>query len=68
MAEIGTGSGILALAAARAGAELVVAVDINPNAALSAGENAQLNGYGGRVLALSSNLLSALAPRNRFSM
>ena len=32
VAEVGTGSGILALAAARAGAERVVAVDINPAA------------------------------------
>jgi methylase of polypeptide subunit release factors len=38
--DIGTGSGILALAAARAGAENVTATDINPNAALTAAENA----------------------------
>jgi release factor glutamine methyltransferase len=40
VADIGTGSGILALAAARAGATEVLALDINPNAALSALENA----------------------------
>src|SRR5947209_17243859 len=44
--EVGTGTGILALAAARSGAELVVATDINPNAALSANENARGNGLG----------------------
>src|SRR4051794_39486504 len=33
VADIGTGSGILALAAARAGAASVIALDINPNAA-----------------------------------
>src|SRR4029450_1175778 len=33
VADVGTGSGILALAAARAGAASVVALDINPNAA-----------------------------------
>src|SRR5256714_15600669 len=49
VAEIGTGSGILALAAARAGAKLVVATDINPNASLSANENARANGLGDRV-------------------
>ena len=38
--DVGTGTGIIALSAARAGAANVVAVDINPNAALSARENA----------------------------
>ncbi len=36
--------GILALAAARAGAADVVAIDINPNAARAAGDNAEANG------------------------
>jgi release factor glutamine methyltransferase len=61
--DIGTGSGILALAAARAGAEFVTAADINPNAALTAAENARANGLGDRVAAVCSNLLAALAPR-----
>src|SRR4249920_2864385 len=43
--DVGTGSGILALAAARAGADYVVAADINPNAALTAGENARANDF-----------------------
>ena len=62
VADIGTGSGILALAAARAGAENVVATDINPNAALTAAENARTNGVGDHVVAVCTNLLSALAP------
>lgn len=66
--DVGTGSGILALAAARAGAEHVVAADINPNAALSAGENAVANGLGGRVAGLCSDLLSAIAPRPIFDV
>ncbi|HEY6255882.1 MAG TPA: 50S ribosomal protein L11 methyltransferase [Xanthobacteraceae bacterium] len=66
--DIGTGTGILALAAARAGAESVVAADINPNAALNAAENAQSNGLGGRVTGLCSNLLAALAPRPLFDV
>src|SRR5436190_20025491 len=49
VAEVGTGSGILSLAAARAGATRVVAIDINPNAALSAAENARLNGLAERI-------------------
>ena len=62
VADVGTGSGILALAAARAGAERVTAVDVNPNAALTAAENARANGQGERFVAVCSNLLSALAP------
>jgi methylase of polypeptide subunit release factors len=60
VADIGTGSGILALAAARAGAARVTALDINPNAALTAAANARANGLGDRVTALCGNLLSAL--------
>jgi release factor glutamine methyltransferase len=62
VADIGTGSGILALAAARAGAVSVTAVDINLNAALTAAENARTNGFGDRLRAVCSDLLSALAP------
>ncbi len=60
VADVGTGSGILALAAARAGAGHVIATDINPNAALNAEENARLNGLGSRVSGVCCNLLSAL--------
>ena len=66
--DIGTGSGILALAAARAGAENVVAADINPNAALNAAENARANGFGDRIVGVCSNLLAALAPRPLFDV
>src|SRR2546421_2422089 len=68
VAEIGTGTGILALAAARAGAQLVVATDINPNAALSANENARANGLGDRVTGVCTNLMSAIAPRPLFDV
>jgi release factor glutamine methyltransferase len=66
--DIGTGTGILALAAARAGAENVVAADINPNAARNANENARANGLGERVNGVCSNLLAALAPRPLFDV
>jgi methylase of polypeptide subunit release factors len=66
--DIGTGSGILALAAARAGAAHVLAVDINPHAVRAASDNARHNGYGERVNAVCSNLLSALAPRPLFDV
>jgi release factor glutamine methyltransferase len=63
-----SGSGILALAAARAGAQEVIAVDINPNAALTAAENAGGNDLGDRVRALCCNLLAAVAPRPLFDV
>ena len=66
--DVGTGSGILALAAARAGAEKVIAADINSNAALTSAENARANGVDDRVSALCSDLLSAFAPRPLFDM
>jgi methylase of polypeptide subunit release factors len=66
--DVGTGTGILALAAARAGASAVVAADINPNAALNAVENARSNGLGERVTSVCSNLLAALAPRPLFDV
>jgi release factor glutamine methyltransferase len=68
VADVGTGSGILALAAARAGAGHVYAIDINPKAAWAAVENARLNGFGDRVSALCSNLLSAVAPQPLFDV
>lgn len=68
VADVGTGSGILALAAARSGASRVVAIDVNPNAARSASDNAQLNGFQDRVSAVCSDLLAALAPRPTFDL
>jgi ribosomal protein L11 methyltransferase len=47
--DVGTGSGILAVAAARLGAGRVVAVDVDPDAVRVAGSNALANGVGGRV-------------------
>jgi release factor glutamine methyltransferase len=68
VADVGTGSGILALAAARAGAASVTALDINPAAAKSAAENACDNGLGDRVTAVCSNLLSAISPSAMFDV
>lgn len=68
VADIGTGSGILALAAARTGASHVIALDINPNAARAANENARINGLNDRVTAVCSNLLSGLASRPLFDV
>jgi methylase of polypeptide subunit release factors len=68
VADVGTGTGIIALAAARAGATNVVAIDINPNAALSASENAAAHGLAQRVSVVCGDLLSALAPGAQFDV
>jgi release factor glutamine methyltransferase len=68
VADVGSGSGILALAAARAGAEHVTALDINPNAVLATNENAKANGFGDRVIAVCSDLLLALPPEPSFDV
>ena len=68
VADIGTGAGILALAAARAGAANVVALDINPNAARAANDNARINGLRDRVTGICSNLLSSFAARPLFDV
>jgi ribosomal protein L11 methyltransferase len=44
--DVGTGSGILAIAAVALGAARVLACDIDPTACLTARENARLNGIG----------------------
>jgi ribosomal protein L11 methyltransferase len=44
--DLGTGSGILAVAAARLGARRVIALDIEPQAVKAARENAAANGVG----------------------
>src|SRR5205823_13468373 len=68
VADVGTGSGVLALAAARAGAAAVTAIDINPNAVLTTRENARANGVEDRVCAVCSDLFGDLAPHERFDI
>lgn len=68
VADVGTGSGVLALAAIRAGAAQVTAIDINPAAAAAAADNARANGYRTGFRAVCSNLLSALAPGPHFDV
>lgn len=67
VAEVGCGSGILSLAAARAGAETVTAIDINPNAARAATMNGRDNGLP-QVRGVASNLMSGIAPRPLFDV
>ena len=68
VAEVGTGSGILALSAAKAGAARVLALDINPAAVAAAQLNAADNGFADTVVALESDLFSAVPPDSRFDI
>ena len=56
--DLGSGTGILAIAAVRLGAEEVVAVDIEWPAAVSCAANARLNGMENRVLSVCGELAS----------
>lgn len=66
--EVGTGSGILAISAALAGARDVLALDINPAAVNAARDNADRNGVGPRLEARLSNLFSAVRADEHFDV
>ena len=53
--DLGTGTGLLALAAARLGAERVVAVDLNGLAAATAGRNVRANGMSAAILVVQGD-------------
>lgn len=67
VADMGTGSGLLALVAARAGA-VVTALDISPVAVSCAAENARRNGLADRVSVLQSDVWSAVPPQDAFDL
>ena len=58
--DIGTGSGILAIAALKLGAGSAEGVDIDPVAVRTAGENAALNGLSDRVEFLCADVFALL--------
>lgn len=60
VADIGSGSGIVAIAAAKAGARHVTAADIDPAAAHVIALNAERNGVSDRVTATTEDLLAML--------
>jgi ribosomal protein L11 methyltransferase len=61
--DIGTGSGILAIAAARLGANKVVATDIDKTVIPIAQENACINGVEGRIEVVEGNAFESLSGR-----
>ncbi|RNC66040.1 MAG: methyltransferase domain-containing protein [Desulfuromonadales bacterium] len=54
--DLGSGTGILAIAAVRLGAAFVAAVDIDPRAAASCAANVRLNGVEGRIATICGEL------------
>lgn len=58
--DFGTGTGILAIACARCGAERILAVDCNPLAVRAALRNAARNGLDGRVSGLAASTLDVV--------
>ncbi|PTX64848.1 [LSU ribosomal protein L11P]-lysine N-methyltransferase [Melghirimyces profundicolus] len=58
--DVGCGSGILSIAAARLGAEDVLALDLDPLAVESTRQNVRLNGLGDRIRVRRENLLQGV--------
>ncbi len=66
--DVGTGSGILAIAAARLGARGIVAVDIDPDAVRVAKENVAHNGLENAIEVRQGDLLQGLSQRFDFAV
>lgn len=66
--DLGTGSGILAIAAAKLGAVDVLALDNDPVAIEAAVENIEQNGVTGKITAQTGSLESVLASARRFDL
>ena len=64
--DIGTGSGILAIAALKLGAGSAEGVDIDPVAVRTAGENAALNGVADKLTVLVGDLSDKASGRVRY--
>lgn len=63
--DLGTGSGILAIAAAKLGFDRVLAVDCDPAAVETAAENVARNGVSGRVEVVEGDAFAVLAGPER---
>ena len=66
--DVGTGSGILAIAAARLGAQQIVAVDIDPDAVQVARENVAHNGLESIIQVHKGDLLQGLSQQFDFAV
>lgn len=66
--DLGCGSGILAIGAAKLGASHVVAVDIDPIAVKTTIENAEYNGVSERITCFEGSLESIVGSARRFDL
>ena len=66
--DLGSGSGILAVAAAKLGAGKVLALDIDPIAVRATRENAARNGVAHQIVAEQGSLESVLSSARRFDL
>ena len=66
--DLGSGSGILAIAAAKLGARRVLALDIDPIAVAATADNARANGVGDKIIAQRGSLENALGAARRFDL
>lgn len=66
--DLGCGSGLLSLVAARLGGERVVAVDIDPRALESTVENARLNGLSDRIEVRAGSWFETVRTGERFDV
>lgn len=66
--DLGTGSGILAIAAAKLGASKVLAVDIDPVAVEAAQENIEKNGTADNIIVQQGGLESVVTSARRFDL
>ncbi len=66
--DVGTGSGILAVAAVKLGAARCLALDVDPQAVRVARDNAARNGVAERVQVVEGTLPTALVSRHAFDL
>ncbi|MCY4020670.1 MAG: 50S ribosomal protein L11 methyltransferase [Chloroflexi bacterium] len=66
--DLGSGSGILAIAAAKLGARKVLALDIDPIAVRATRENAARNGVAHQIVAEQGSLETVLSSARRFDL
>lgn len=66
--DLGCGSGILAIAAAKMGAAKLIAVDIDPLSVQATDENAAVNGVADKISAYEGSLETVLGSARRFDL